>query len=363
MRAIVVEPPTPGARLEDVPDPEPHRGEVGVRVLECGVCGTDRDIVAGQYGTPPTGSRRLVLGHENLGAVEAVGPGVAGWKRGDLVVATVRRGCGRCRFCLTNQSDLCETGGFTERGIRGRDGYFAERYSEGPEYLVHVPEALRAVAVLLEPLSVVEKAYHEGRSVLDRLGPTPGHPRETPPSALVSGTGAIGMLASFLLRSEGYDVVAIDRHGEGTPAAALLRRIGAEHVDAAGGLGALSGRRFEMVLEASGNAPLDFDLLRALAPNGVLVLTGIPPADRPPISLAAGQVLRDLVLANQAIVGSVNANRSYFELGIRHLSRFRKAWGDAVARVITSRHALDEAPALLADRGSGAMKNVLTIAR
>lgn len=361
MRAVVVTPPRPGATLREVADPVPSRGEVLVRVLECGVCGTDRDIVAGEYGTPPPGASDLVLGHENLGVVESTAPGVTSWKRGDLVVATVRRGCGACRFCLTNQSDFCETGRFTERGIRGRDGYFAELYAEAPEYLVHVPSSLRAVAVLLEPLSVVEKAYHEGRTVLDRRGPTPGHARAGDPEALVAGTGAIGMLASFLLRSEGYAVTAIDRHGEETPAASLLRRIGATHTDASGGVAALGERRFEMIVEASGSATLDFDLLRTLGPNGVLVLTGITPSGRPPISVDAGAVLRDLVLANQAVVGSVNANRRYFEQGIRHLQLFRRFWGDAVTGVVTERRALADFDAVLADRASGAMKTVLTV--
>lgn len=359
MRAIVVEPPTPGAQMVDLPDPSPGRGELAIRVLECGVCGTDRDIVAGLYGTPPAGAHQLTIGHENLGVVAAVGVGTAGWKPGDLVVATVRRGCGECRFCLTDQSDLCETGRFTERGINGRDGYFAEQYCEVPQYLVRVPAALRPFAVLLEPLSVVEKACYEGRHVLDRRGATPGHPPSTTPRALVAGTGAIGILASFLLRSEGYEVTALDRHGDDTPAARLLSRIGARHVDASTGLAILGGQRFEMVIEASGSAALDFDLVGTLGPNGVLVLTGIPAANRPPVPVAAGGLLRDLVLANQAIVGSVNANRRYFELGIRHLEQFRRLWGDAIAGVVTERVPAQEFARVLADRSSGAMKTVL----
>jgi len=361
MRAIVVTPPNKGAQLRDVPEPGPAPGEVKVRVLECGVCGTDRDIVDGAYGTAPAGRSDLILGHENLGEVESVGRGTVGWHRGDLVVATVRRGCGSCRFCRTNQSDFCETGRCQERGIRGLDGYLAEYYVERPEYLVRVPAAIRPIGVLLEPLSIVEKAYVEGRHVLDRRGATPGEPEESPPRALVAGTGAIGMLAALLLRSEGYEVTAIDRHGEETPAASVLEAVGAHHVDAAAGIEALGGERFELVLEATGSAPLDFDLLRALGRNGVLVLTGIPPADRPPFPVAGGALLRDLVLENQAVVGSVNANRRYFESGLRHLERFRRRWGDTVARLITERRPLDEFAPVLTDRTSGAMKSVLVV--
>ena len=222
--------------MASVPDPAVEAGRIGVRVLECGICGTDRDIAGGEYGTPPVGRSELILGHENLGRVDSVGPHVAGWSPGDLVVATVRRGCGRCRFCLTNQSDFCETGGFTERGIRGADGYLAERYVEEPQYLVKVPAELRSVAVLLEPLSVVEKAVHEALVVLERRGATPGYPTPKPVRALVAGTGAIGMLATFLLRVRGWDVTAIDRHdgstrlvgssGGSAPTTPTCRRVG-----------------------------------------------------------------------------------------------------------------------------------------
>ncbi len=364
MRAVVVSPPTPGAHLTEVPPPSPADGEVGVRVLECGVCGTDRDIAQGLYGTPPAGSGQLVLGHENFGVVETVGAAVSGWSPGDYVVATVRRGCGICRFCLTNQSDFCETGKFTERGIRGRDGYFAERYTEVPEYLVRIPSALRRVAVLLEPMSVVEKAVYEGQEVLARRGRTPGHAPTTPPRALVAGTGAIGMLAAFLLRSEGYEVTAIDRHSSDTAAGSLLQRIGATHVDASGGIGSLGGTRFELVVEATGNPGLDFDLVGTLGPNGVLVLTGIPAAGRgsaPPTD--TGTMLRNLVLGNQAIVGSVNANRRYFERGRRHFTQFRRRWGDALEGLITERAPIDQAERLLGPAPGGSMKSVLVVGR
>ncbi len=362
MRAVVVSPPRPGARLADVPTPTPGPGEVSVRVLECGVCGTDRDIAQGLYGTAPAGTDQLVLGHENFGVVEAVGANVAGWSPGDYVVATVRRGCGTCRFCLTNQSDFCETGAFTERGIRGRDGYFAERYVETPEYLVRIPSALRRVAVLLEPMSVVEKAVYEGQEVLARRGRTPGHDPPMPRRALVAGTGAIGMLAAFLLRSEGYEVTAIDRHGSDTPAGTLLRRIGATHVDASAGIGSLGGARFELVVEATGNPGLDFDLVGALGPNAVLVLTGIPAAGHGSLPPAdAGALLRNMVLGNQAMVGSVNANRRYFERGRRHFRTFRRLWGDALEQLITERAPWEQFDRLLTAPGGGSMKSVLVV--
>ncbi len=362
MRAIVVHPPKPGAELSDVPAPPVGPGEVGVQVLECGVCGTDHDIVGGKYGRPPAGSPYLILGHENLGRVRSVGPGVIGFAPGDLVVATVRRGCGRCRFCRTNRSDFCETGLFTERGIGGAHGYMAEEYVDVPEYLIRIPPLLASVAVLLEPLSVVEKAIFQGQRVLDRKEPTPGEPKTATPSALVAGTGAIGMLAAFVLTVRGYRVMAIDRHGEETPAASLLRGIGATHANTAAGLGALEGARFDLVIEATGSVALDFTLIDRLNPNGVLVLTGIPDGGGPALPVAGGSLLRDVVLGNQAIVGSVNANRTYFESGLRDLTVFAERWPGATERMISARRPVEEFGEVLSGHVGGSIKTVLTLA-
>jgi glucose 1-dehydrogenase len=362
MRAVVVRPPTPGAELTEVPRPALGPGAVRVRVLECGVCGTDHDIVAGKYGTAPSGAAYLILGHENLGEVLEVAAGVSGFEPGELVVATVRRGCGRCRFCRANRSDFCETGLFTERGIGGAPGYMADEYVEFPEYLVRVPATLRRVAVLLEPLSVVEKAVDQGQRVLDRKEPTPGDPRATAPTALVAGTGAIGMLAAWVLAVRGYAVTAIDRHGEGTPAARLLQRVGASHVNVAGGMDALGGREFDLVVEATGSVALDFSLIDRLGPNGVLVLTGIPDANGPATPLAGGPLLRDVVLGNQAILGSVNANRTYFESGLRDLAVFESRWPGATEQMISSRRPIAEYLDVLTNRAPGSIKTVLTVA-
>ena len=363
MHAITVTPPTPGARKEEVPGPELHPGEIRVQVIECGVCGTDRDIVAGRYGTAPPGKPSLILGHENLGEVVELGAETTGFSVGDLVVATVRRGCGNCRFCASNQSDFCETGLYTERGIKGHDGYLAEQYVEQPEYLVPVPKSLRPVAVLLEPFSVVAKAFEQGTRVLGRYETqdvTP--PRDHPMQALVTGTGAIGILAALLLRAEGYEVTAVDRHQSSTVAGRLLDSIGAQHVDVADGLQALGSRRFDLILEASGSAGLDLELPGWLRPNGALVLTGIPSSDPAPIPVAAGPLFRGMVLSNQAIVGSVNANRRYFEAGVSYFQRFSKLYPEATERVITARRPFDDFGPVLTEKSPEAIKTVLTVA-
>jgi len=361
VRAVVVHPPTPGVALADVPAPVRGPGELKVRVLECGICGTDHDIVDGKYGSAPAGASYLILGHENLGEVVETDPAVPGFAAGDLVVATVRRGCGRCRFCFANRSDFCETGGFTERGIGGAHGYMAEEYTEIPQYLVRVDPRLRSVAVLLEPLTVVEKAIFQGQRILDRKEPTPGFPPTEPPTALVAGTGAVGMLAAFVLRVRGYRVVAIDRHGESTPAAQLLARLGAAHVNTAEGLAGLAGRAFDMIVEATGSVALDFGLVDLLGPNGALVLTGIPDPGAPPIPIAAGGLLRNVVLGNRAIVGSVNANRTYFEAGLRDMIVFEEKWPGALAGLISRRRPMAEVADALGPHVGGTIKTVLTV--
>lgn len=361
MRALVVHPPGAGVELTEAPAPPRASGAVRVAVLECGICGTDHDIIEGKYGRSPAGSSFLILGHENLGIVREVDADATDLRPGDLVVATVRRGCGRCRFCRTNRSDFCETGGFSERGIGGAHGYMAEEYVDIPEYLVKVPPALRPVAVLLEPLSVVEKAVFQGQRVLDRKEPTPGEPRAVPPSALIAGTGAIGMLAALVLTMRGYRVTAIDRQGDDTPGARLLARVGARHVNVAPGFGALGDARFDLVLEATGSVSVDFSLIDALGPNGVVVLTGIPDPRGAPETVPGGHLFRRLVLGNQAVLGSVNANRTYFESGLGDMTIAEERWPGALGSMVTSRRPIGEFRSVLGERPGGGVKAVLTV--
>lgn len=361
MRALVVNPPASGLRMERVPDPTPGPDEVKVRVLEGGVCGTDREIVAGRYGSPPPGRKDLVLGHENFGKVVEVGRSVQDLRVGDEVVATVRRGCGVCRFCRTQRSDFCETGMFTERGIKGRDGYFAEFYVDRPEYLVRIPRVHRLTAVLLEPLSVAEKAVQQARRVLDRTegttGTLPGRPR----TALVVGTGAMGMLSVFVLAHEGFEVTAVDTYVEKNPASSLLSTVGVRYRDASAGLSVLGAERFDLVLEATGSAPLDFELATLLAPNGCLLLLGLPADDHRPFPVPGADLVRRLVLQNQAIVGSVNASRRYFAQGLRHLTLFRRRWGTVAEQLVTERLPWTDFASVVNGRRPAGIKWVLTI--
>src|SRR5919202_6146600 len=193
MDAIAVTPRTPGsARPVKLQQPPAAPGSVLVRVLEVGIDGTDTEIDKGEYGEAPKGEDVLVIGHEGLGRVEAVGSGVSGFHKGDLVVATVRRP-DDCINCRAGENDMCLTGNYTERGIKGAHGYMAQYYAEKPEYLVHIPEAIRAFAALLEPLSIVEKAIFQAWKIQERM-------IWEPKNAVVLGAGPIGLLGTILLR-------------------------------------------------------------------------------------------------------------------------------------------------------------------
>ncbi len=359
MQAVLVRPPTPGARLGEAPTPTRGPGEVRVAVREVGVCGTDRDIVAGRYGSAPDGRPDLVLGHENLGQVLESDGGPSDPRPGEWVVASVRRGCGRCRMCAAQRSDLCESGGFRERGIRGLDGYAATEYVERPEFLHRLPAALAPVAVLLEPLTVSEKAIRVATEL--QRARLPGGVAPRPVQALVAGSGAVGMLAAAALAVRGSSVVVVDRHPGATPAAQLLGQIGASHaiLDTVPVGGEDHG--FDLIVEATGAADLPLTLARYLAPNGILVLTGIPAGGGPPEPADVGDWTRTLVLANRLVVGSVNAAGTDFEAGIRDLGNFEGRWPGWLAQLVTARRDWSEAPAILERHVPGEVKTVLRI--
>jgi len=350
VRAVVVYPGQPRPpELTDVPDPELTPGAVLVETLRVGVCGTDREILAGGHGQPPPGRERLVLGHESFGRVREVAPGAAGDLRpGDHVVATVRRPCGHCRECAGGMSDFCLTGDFVERGILGMDGFMAERYVEDPAYLVRIPAELAEVGVLLEPLSVVEKALQQVYAAQARI---PGRPTADlapwlvgPGSwrvarALVLGAGPIGMLAALSLRLLGADeVVVVERTARPTKAA-LLRTAEARYVPTGGAplRDALGSDPFDLILEAAGSGRSVLDALPLLAANGVACLTGIFAAGEPSEPIAVNDLLREMVYRNKAIVTSVNSNRSYFERGVESMAALESRWPGRLAGLITRR--------------------------
>jgi glucose 1-dehydrogenase len=364
MKAIAVVPGTPTLRWVERPEPEiiaPH--EVKMSIVRVGICGTDREEAAGGRALAPSGESDLVVGHEMLGKVLARGDEVTRVKPGDYAVFTVRRSCGKCAPCRMNRSDMCRTGEYRERGIWGLDGYQTERVVDHEQYIVQLPNELEALGVLCEPLSVAEKAIDEAtvlqRARLPDAAESPHwlHGRR----CLVAGLGPIGLLGALALRLRGAEVYGLDIVDEASVRAQWLTGIGGCYVDGrrmpASGIDDAFGK-MELIFEATGVPKLVFNLLDALAPSGLYVLTGIPGGTRP-LEVAGAQLLRQLVLSNQVMVGSVNASRDHFQMAVDDLSHAQLRWGKHIAALITQRHPASDFQTALAHHGDDEIKVVL----
>ena len=319
MKALTVVPLTAGsARLDDVPEPPESDGAVLVDTLAVGVCGTDIDIVSGAYGWAPPGRDRLVLGHESLGRVREA-PAGAPVAPGDLVVGIVRRPdpvpCGNC---AVGEWDFCRNGEYTERGIKERDGYCSERYRIEADFVVKVDPSLGLAGVLLEPASVVAKAWEQ----VDHIG---GRAHWAPGRALVIGAGPIGLLAALLGRQRGLEVHVLDQVTSG-PKPDLVAALGAIYHT-----GAITdaGGAPDVVIECTGVGSLVFDAMSHVAAGGVVCLTGVSSGGRS-IDIDAGTLNRSMVLENESVVGSVNANRRHYEAGAHALATADRPWLDAL---------------------------------
>jgi glucose 1-dehydrogenase len=327
MKALTVQPLTAGsARLEDVPEPPDADGPVLVETLAVGVCGTDMEIVSGAYGWAPPGRPRLVLGHESLGRVLQA-PAGAAVATGDLVVGIVRRPdpvpCGNC---AVGEWDFCHNGQYTERGIKSRDGYCSEQYRIHPDFAVKVDPGLGAHGVLIEPTSVVAKAWEQ----VDRIG---GRAHWDPQVVVVTGAGPIGLLAALIGTQRGLDVHVFDQVTTGTKPD-LVHALGATYHT---GRIEHSVPHPDIVMECTGVASLVFDAMEHLGPGGVACLTGVS-GGKHALRVDASMLNRTMVLANQVVVGSVNANRRHYQAAAEALVKADPAW---VARLITRRVPLE----------------------
>jgi threonine dehydrogenase-like Zn-dependent dehydrogenase len=364
MKAIALVPGTTTLHLADRPEPSiAALDEIKVKILRVGICGTDREEASGGRATAPEGQKELVIGHEMFGQVVEVGQQVSRVKVGDYAVFTVRRGCGHCLPCAMNRPDMCRTGKYRERGIDGLDGYQTEYVVDKEQYVVRVPPELEAVGVLSEPLSVAEKAIDESvRLQGARLPDAPAtpdwlHGRR----CLLAGLGPIGLLAALALRLRGAQVYGLDIVDEDSARPQWLIQVGGQYVD---------GRQvptdkvddalgpMDLIFESTGVASLEFNLLDALAADGVYVLTGIPGGDRP-LEIPGAELIRQLVLSNQAMIGSVNAARGHFQMAVDDLACGRLRWGDRVEKLITHRHAYSDFETALTHHPDDEIKTVI----
>jgi threonine dehydrogenase-like Zn-dependent dehydrogenase len=343
MKAVAVFPKTKEVKLIDHPEPAIVRPtDVKIKMLKVGVCGTDREIWEFKYGTPPPGSDYLISGHESFGQVIQIGPAVKTVKVGDYVVLTVRRGCPEnCIACRNMRQDFCYTGHFTERGIKEAHGYMTEFVVDDEKYLNLVPPELKDLAVLLEPLTIAEKALMQVNTIQSRLPwecqIQQGGAKATCHNAVVLGAGPVGLLGAMALRLLNMDVHVVARQPAPNAKAALAEQIGAHyHADAletptqmAAAIG-----NIDLIFEATGAAKPSFDFMQVLGTNGIFIFTGVP-APMKDITIDAGTLMRDIVLENQVVLGTVNAPKTAFENGIKDLVEFHKRWPDALRALIT----------------------------
>jgi glucose 1-dehydrogenase len=323
MRAITLIPGQPdSARLDDVPEPSEEQGDVLVDGLALGICGTDAEIVRGEYGYgPPPGEERLILGHESLGRVREC-PDGSGFSPGDLVVGIVRRPDPEpCFCCARGEFDFCRNGRYTERGIKELHGYGSERWRVEADYAIRLDPALESVGVLMEPTSVVAKAWEQ----IERISERACHDMR---SVLITGAGPIGLLAAMLGAQRGLEVHVLDTVKEGVKPE-LAQSLGATyHSGAVKDVGLV-----DVVIEATGVGQVVLDALTITGAGGIVCLTGVSPAGRS-IEVDVGMLNRTMVLENDVVFGSVNANRRHYDAAAEALGRADQEW---LERVITRR--------------------------
>jgi threonine dehydrogenase-like Zn-dependent dehydrogenase len=335
MKAIAVLPGRPDSvHLAELPQPRldeiPNGRGVLVKVLRVGVDGTDREINAAEYGAAPPGYDFLVIGHEGFGRVVDVGPAVTELRPGDYVVATVRRP-GSSIYDLIGTNDMTTDDTYFERGINLRHGYLTELYVEDAEFVVKVPQGLRDVGVLLEPTTVVEKGVAQAYEIQRRLRVW------RPKRAAVIGAGTIGLLAALVLKLRGLDVTVLGLTRKPYLNSDLIEALGARYestrdlpvADAARAHGP-----FDVIFEATGFAPIVFEAMRALGRNGVLVLSSVTGGDHR-IEVPADRINLEFVLGNKVMVGTVNANREYFEMGVKDLAQADAQFPGWLPRLLT----------------------------
>jgi threonine dehydrogenase-like Zn-dependent dehydrogenase len=335
MQGLVVTPGREGsARVVERPEPTLRDGEVLVRVLEVGVCGTDREIAHGSFGVAPEDENELVIGHELLGVVER---DAQGYSRGELVAATVRRSCGHCIACEEDAPDSCLTGDYVERGITRLHGFAQELVAEDARELIRIPESLGRLGVLSEPASICTRAL---RHALAIGGRQPWRLER----ALVLGAGAIGRLMTTLLRLDDIEVwtVSLESHDD------LVEAVGARYANGTDGL-----PQFDLVVEAAGDAQLMADSMGLLRRSGIACLIGIDGREQR-VEVDGRTLALEMILGNRVLFGSVNAQRQDWHAAVVALDRAYERWPDALEAFVKLRAPIDDFGTAFAERGGKA---------
>jgi glucose 1-dehydrogenase len=336
MRAIAVIPGRPEtAGVFDLREPPASEGSVLVRARLIGMCGTDHEIAVDGFGAPPPGEDRLVLGHESLGEVMEA-PDGSGLAPGDLVVGIVRRPDPvPCPACAADEWDMCRFGGFVERGIIGHHGYGSERYRIDPRFAVRIDPALGDLGVLIEPTSVVAKAWEHAEQIGARAW-------FKPKVALITGAGPIGLLAALLARQRGLETYVVDLVTEGAKPR-LVAELGAHYHS-----GPVSEVPAEpdIVIECTGVGQVIIDAAELTPPGAIIALTGLSHSERV-LEMLPEAMNNALVLGNRVVFGTVSAARRHYDLAADALARADPDW---LAQLITRRLPPEEWTAALKKR-------------
>ena len=362
MKAILFDPTTKELRLGEHLEPRiQNADEVKLKVIEVGICGTDRHIAQGA--TPPPDEKELIIGHEMFGKVVEIGRSVSEFRVGDFAVVTVRRGCESCISCRSDRPDMCYLANYTERGIKGRHGFQCEYVVDHEKNLIKVPDSMQTCGVLCEPMSVIEKAIEEIITIQkNRLDGWSIPKNFQKKQVLVVGVGPIGLLACIALKLRGFQVFAQDIVPADSARAKLVEELGCIYIDGRMIKHQDFPREFgpmEIIVEAAGVAEINFQLLYALSNNGGCVLTGIPDPNAN-FPIAGGHLMQNLVLKNQVLLGSVNAGKKHWELAIQDLQEAQKKWPETIAKLITSRVSYHQFKEAISNCSEGEIKTVIT---
>jgi threonine dehydrogenase-like Zn-dependent dehydrogenase len=323
MKAITIVPGKPNsASVRNVEEPPPSDGSILVRALELGICGTDLELIAAEYGFAEPGYDYLILGHESLGRVEEA-PAGSGFAKGDLVVGIVRRPDPvPCIACAAGEWDMCRNGKYTERGIKERNGFGSERWRIEPDFTVRLDNGLRDVGVLMEPATILAKAWDH----IERIGE---RAKWKPKTLLVTGAGTIGLMAALMGKQRGLEVHVLDRVQEGLKPELVKQLGGTYHTGPVNQVGFPP----DVALECTGASSLIAAMMTQLGNDGILCLTGVSSTEHNQ-TLDFGTFNRNMVLENSVIFGSVNANRKHYQLAEKALLQADRKW---LSRLI-SRH-------------------------
>ena len=330
MKAIIAEPPKKNSvKLAEIPKPLLGKKQVLLKTLCVGIDGTDREINEGVYGTPPSGSRYLVLGHEAVARVQETGDQVESFSEGDVVVPTVRRSCKEnCLNCRNGESDMCLTGNYFEHGIYKLHGFASEYAVSDADFLVKIPTELEDIAVLLEPLSIVEKAMSQSFKIQERMA-------WEPKKAFVVGAGPLGLLTTMILRLRDLEVYAAATREKESPKAKIVSSVGGTYINVRKTPIKTLEEKFDIVIEATGRVEAALEALNLLGPDSVMCFLGVYREKK--ACKEFGKVLTTMVLGNRLMFGSVSSNKSHFEMGIKDMLEIQRRYRNVLNKLITKR--------------------------